>query len=261
MRGSVRGAGGSASRMPRRTPQMALLHPDLRPGPCLRLTVTDTGTGMTPEVMERAFDPFFTTKKPGEGSGMGLAMAHGIVKDHGGAITVYSEVGKGSTFNVFFPQVEAEGLPSAAASAPLATGSEHILLVDDERAQVESIRNMLRRLGYKVVGKTDSQKALDLFLKDPRAFDLVITDQTMPHLTGAELADRILHVRPDIPVILCTGFSEMMDHQRGPDDGHLPVLDEALFASGDERHHPPGPGEKMIVRTIPCYFSCPASCE
>ena len=166
---------------------------------------------MTPEVMERAFDPFFTTKKPGEGSGMGLAMVDGIVKDHGGAITVYSEVGKGSTFNVFFPQVEAEGLPSEAASAPLATGSEHILLVDDERAQVESIRNMLRRLGYKVVGKTDSQKALALFLKDPRAFDLVITDQTMPHMTGAELADRILQVRPDIPVILCTGFSEMID--------------------------------------------------
>jgi PAS domain S-box-containing protein len=190
---------------------MAGLHPDFDPGPYLRLTVSDTGVGMTKEVLERAFDPFFTTKKPGEGSGMGLSVVHGIVRNAKGAITAYSEVGKGSTFNVFFPGVEAEELPVKVTPEPLATGRERVLLVDDEEVQVQSIRNMLERLGYTVVAMTDSAEALSLFRKDPGAFDLVITDQTMPQLTGVRLAEEVLRIRPGLPVVLCTGFSEMVD--------------------------------------------------
>ncbi len=190
---------------------MALRYPDFKPGPYLRLTVTDTGTGMTREVMERAFDPFFTTKKPGEGSGMGLSVVHGIIRGHGGAITVYSEEGKGSTFNIFFPRLEAEETPLDVSRAPVASGTERILLVDDEGAQVESVQNMLERLGYKVVAKTDSAEALALFRRNPQLFDLVITDQTMPQMTGVKLAEEVLRVRPDVPIILCTGFSETVD--------------------------------------------------
>jgi CheY-like chemotaxis protein len=190
---------------------MALRYPDFKPGPYLRLTVTDTGAGMTLEVMDRAFDPFFTTKKPGEGSGMGLSVVHGIVKNYGGTITVYSEVGKGSTFNIFFPRVKAEGSPTDVSPRPLATGEGRVLLVDDEEAQVESVRNMLERMGYRVVAKTDSREALALFRQNPRLFDLVVTDQTMPQMTGVKLAEELLRIRPDLPVILCTGFSETVD--------------------------------------------------
>jgi DNA-binding NtrC family response regulator len=120
-------------------------------------------------------------------------------------------VGKGSTFNVFFPRVEAEGAPWKDPSGPIATGRERVLLVDDEEVQVQSIRNMLERLGYTVVAMTDSVEALALFRKDPGAFDLVITDQTMPQMTGLRLAEALLRIRPHLPVILCTGFSEAVD--------------------------------------------------
>ncbi len=192
---------------------MSLLHPGLKPGPYLRLAVADTGTGMTREVMERAFDPFFTTKKPGEGSGLGLALVHGIVKDHGGAISVYSEPGKGATFNVYFPRIKAEGPALDVSNAPpaRAEGHKRILFVDDETVQVKSVQNMLERLGYEVVAKTESKEALDAFRKDPLSFDLVVTDQTMPQMTGVELAEAILRIRPDVPIVLCTGFSELVD--------------------------------------------------
>jgi PAS domain S-box-containing protein len=190
---------------------IAMLHPDLKPGPHLRLTVSDTGTGMTRDVVERAFDPFFTTKKPREGSGMGLAVVHGIVSDYNGAITVYSEIGKGTTFNIFFRRVPAEGVQAEAAVDSLPKGVGRILLVDDEDVQVQSIRNMLKRLGYHVVARTDPEEALKVFRKDPAHFDLLITDQIMPRLTGARLAEEILRTRPDLPIILCTGFSEKVD--------------------------------------------------
>jgi PAS domain S-box-containing protein len=190
---------------------MAMRHPDLKMGPYLRLIVGDTGTGMAPEVMERAFDPFFTTKKHGEGSGMGLALVHGIVKDYNGAVTVYSEVGKGTTFNIFFPRTLTPEVRPKGEDEGLLKGTECILLVDDEKSQAQSIRNMLNRLGYHVTVKTEAEQALAAFSKEPGRFDLVITDQIMPKLTGVQLAARFLEIRPGLPILLCTGFSEQVD--------------------------------------------------
>ncbi len=187
---------------------------ELKPGSYLKLTVSDTGTGMTPEVIERAFDPFFTTKGPGEGSGMGLSVVHGIVKNHGGVITAASELGKGSTFNVFFPRMATEYTETDVPLGILQRGRERILLVDDEEAQGQSIQNMLERLGYRVVLKTESWEALSLFREDPRVFDLMITDQTMPQITGISLAEEVMGIRPDMPVVLCTGFSDAVDAER-----------------------------------------------
>jgi len=189
-------------------------HPGLAPGPYLRLTVSDTGHGIPPEALDRIFDPFFTTKKPGEGTGMGLAIVHGIVKSHGGVITVYSEVGKGTTFHVFLPRVQGrEEYPKPKPGA-IATGKERILFIDDEEMQTLAGKLMLEKLGYKVVAKTDVREALELFQARPNAFDLVITDQTMPYLTGDRLAERMLAIRPDLPIILCTGFSELIGEEQ-----------------------------------------------
>jgi signal transduction histidine kinase len=192
---------------------MTAQYMDLSVGPYIRLTVSDTGHGMDPEVRERAFDPFFTTKKPGEGTGMGLAVVHGIVKNHEGAIRIYSEVGKGTTVHVFFPRIQGEVEPKVVSSGPIPAGKERILLVDDEEIQVRSVQNMLDRLGYRVIGKTDSRQALEVFRAQPDSFDLVITDQTMPHLLGQDLAREILSIRPDLPIILCTGFSELIHEE------------------------------------------------
>ena len=185
--------------------------PGLAPGPRLRLTVSDTGTGMTPEVRERAFDPFFTTKKPGEGSGLGLAVVDGVVRDYGGAVTVASEVGQGSMFTVYLPRLTRQVPPAEAAPDVLPRGSERVLLLDDEEVQVRSVRSMLERLGYTVSGFTDAAEALSGFRAAPQAFDVVITDQTMPQMTGSRIAEEFVRIRPDIPIILCTGFSETVD--------------------------------------------------
>jgi PAS domain S-box-containing protein len=192
---------------------MARRHMELNPGSYLRLTVSDTGHGMDKETMEKAFDPFFTTKKPGEGAGMGLAVVHGIVKNYSGAITAYSEVGIGSTFNIFLPMMKSERKIEIPSSEPISMGNERILLIDDEEIQIRSVQPMLERLGYKVIGKTDAIQALEIFRTQPDTFDLVITDQTMPHMTGRELAEKILRIRPDIPIILCTGFSEVIHEE------------------------------------------------
>jgi PAS domain S-box-containing protein len=190
---------------------MSAKHLDLKPGPYLKLTVSDTGHGMDQEIMKRIFDPFFTTKKLGEGSGMGLAVVHGIVKRHEGSIIPYSEVGKGSTFNIFFPRVQGNLESETMELGAIPRGKEQILLVDDEVVQVRSEQHLLERLGYKVIAKTDSLEALEVFRSQPEAFDLVITDQAMPHMTGIKLAEELMHIRSDIPIILCTGFSEAVD--------------------------------------------------
>ena len=191
--------------------RLAARVPALRTGPYLRLTVADTGTGMTAQVRERAFDPFFTTKKAGEGSGMGLAVVAGIVRDYGGAITFTSEEDRGTTFMIYLPRVACERPALKTAPDGLPGGSERILFIDDEEVQVQSVRGMLARLGYQVVAVTNGQEALDRFRADPQFFDLVITDQTMPQLTGVRIAEEVLGLRPDLPIVLCTGYSETVD--------------------------------------------------
>jgi CheY-like chemotaxis protein len=180
-------------------------HPPLRPGPHVKLTIRDTGRGMPPDVQARIFEPFFTTKPMGEGTGLGLAVVHGIVTGHGGAITVESAPGRGTRFDLYFPCCDEIAATPASLRTPLRGQSEHLLLVDDEAALIRLWTVALTDLGYRVTAFTDSRAALDAFRDAPDAFDLVITDQTMPHLTGETLAQEILRLRPRLPVILCTG--------------------------------------------------------
>lgn len=187
---------------------------DLNPGRYQILTINDTGCGMDSSVIERIFDPFFSTKKHGEGTGMGLAVIHGIVKNYGGAITVNSEVGKRSTFKVFFPEIESEITVESEHHEPVLHGKEQILFVDDEAALVKTGKQLLESLGYKVIAKTNSVEALETFKEQPNNFDMVITDMTMPKMTGKDLSKEILAVRPDIPIIICTGFSEVISEKK-----------------------------------------------
>jgi PAS domain S-box-containing protein len=183
---------------------------DIRNGACVKLSISDTGTGMTKEVMERIFDPFFTTKGPGEGTGMGLSVVHGIVKSHGGIVAVRSTPGKGSTFDLYFPKADGAQSGAVECEREVPGGHECILLVDDEESIVEMERGLLERMGYEVVSTADSLEALEVFKREPERFDVIITDQTMPHVTGADLSRECIGIRPDIPVILCSGFSEIL---------------------------------------------------
>jgi PAS domain S-box-containing protein len=197
----------------------AQLYPNARPGKYLTLSVRDTGHGMDSATLERAFDPYFTTKPAGEGSGLGLAMVHGIVQRHQGAITVHSEPEKGTCFRVYFPKVETVQEAKSDALEPIRGGTERILYVDDEELLVALGKTMLEQLGYPVTGTTSSLQALELFRARPDAFDLIITDYTMPHLTGIDLARKIFAMRPEIPIILCTGFSEDVNEERAGELG------------------------------------------
>jgi PAS domain S-box-containing protein len=186
-------------------------HDDIRPGPYLRLTVRDAGTGISPEIIDRIFDPFFTTKKTGEGTGLGLSVVHGIISQHDGHITVASEPGKGSVFTVYLPNVAEEAPIGAEREDPIPTGHERVLFVDDEEALAEMGHDLLEELGYVVTVKGSSLEALAAVKADPAAYDLVITDQTMPQMTGVDLARAVLLLRADIPIILCTGYSHLVD--------------------------------------------------
>ncbi len=181
---------------------------------CLRLTVSDTGSGISPVIIERIFEPYFTTKEKGKGTGLGLAVVHGIVKSHGGEINVDSRLGKGTQFTVILPICGDETAESGRQPIQLPRGSEHILLVDDEQDLVEIGKEMLQRLGYRVTAIAGSPEALEVFKQDPFRFDLVMTDYNMPGMSGDGLASRILDVRKEMPIIVCTGFSEVFDHQR-----------------------------------------------
>jgi signal transduction histidine kinase/CheY-like chemotaxis protein len=192
----------------------AALQPGLRPGAYVRLTVRDTGCGMAPAVLARVFEPFFTTKGVGEGTGMGLALVHGIVASHGGVITAQSTPEAGTTFEVYLPRLDQPVDPATATEEPLPQGQGCILLVDDEAMLVRMGHRLLERLGYEVVSSTSSLEALEVFRAMPQHFDLVLTDQTMPHMTGERLAQELRHIRPDIPIILCTGFSHVMNADR-----------------------------------------------
>ena len=224
--------------------------PDLLPGPYVKLLVHDTGCGMDRVTLERIFDPFFTTKTLGEGTGLGLSVVHGIVKGYGGAVTVQSEPGKGSTFSVYLPRIQmAAGKPLEEGMGPLPTGGERVLFVDDERLLAELGTKMLAPLGYTVTTKTSSWEALEMFRADPWVFDLVITDQTMPRLTGVQLAKELLSIRSDLPIILCTGFSESITQERAREIGISELLMKPLalkdLAESIRRVLSPAPPEMM----------------
>jgi PAS domain S-box-containing protein len=194
--------------------------PDMEPGAYVKLTVKDTGTGMTEEVRQRIFEPFFTTKEQGRGTGMGLAVVYGVVKSHGGTVTVQSEMGQGSIFNVYLPRVQKpEVSEKDEAISALPVGTERILFVDDEEVLVEMGRDMLESLGYHVTVAKHPTDAWNLFLEDPSRFDIIITDQTMPDTTGVTLALKMLRVRPEMPVVLCTGYSETVSADKAEEAG------------------------------------------
>jgi PAS domain S-box-containing protein len=214
-----------------------LQNPDLLPGPYVRLTVGDTGDGIQPHLLKRVFDPYFTTKKEGQGTGMGLSVASGIIKDCGGDIQVSSTPGRGTVFTVLLPVIEHRFTASGTTSAgPIRGGTEHILLVDDEATIVRMVTKSLQRLGYTVTAKTGSIGALEAFRARPDDFDLVVTDLTMPDMTGIQLAHQLNRIRPEIKLILCTGFSEKVDRQNitalGIDDYVLkPVIQSEIAAT------------------------------
>jgi two-component system, cell cycle sensor histidine kinase and response regulator CckA len=189
-------------------PDTAVFDLDIAPGEYIQLVVKDTGNGMTPEVMKRIFEPFFTTREVGKGTGMGLAVVYGIVTDLHGTITVESELGVGTLFRVFLPKIKSDVTSESTKADESPGGSERVLFLDDEELLAEWGHAALTRLGYKVISMTDSIGALKTFSADPSQFDLVLTDQTMPDLTGIQLARAILAIRQDIPIIIFTGHSD-----------------------------------------------------
>ena len=198
---------------------------NLSPGKYVKLTVSDTGAGMDDVTRQRIFDPYFTTKPQGEGTGMGLSVVHGIVKSYEGDILVNSELGKGTTFQLFFPRIESDiDMPEISVGNPLNGGNEKILLVDDEAQITIMMKQMLEHLGYGVTARTSSLEALEAFASKPEKYDLVITDQTMPNMTGDVLAEELMHIKQDIPVIICTGFSEMITEEKAERKGIRALL-------------------------------------
>lgn len=186
---------------------------ELKIGEYVELRVEDTGSGISPDIRERIFEPYFTTKKVDKGTGMGLAIIHGIVQSYDGAITVKSEIGKGTSFQVLFPACKDAPISESKEGQELMGGNERIIFVDDEEILTKMGSASLSRLGYKVTTFTESTKALETFKANPDQFDLIITDQTMPKLTGAEMAKTMLEIRPDLPIILCTGYSTIISKE------------------------------------------------
>ena len=199
-------------------------HPGLNPGPFVRLTVSDTGCGIDPKYIERIFDPYFTTKQKGTGTGLGLAVVHGIIKNHGGSVHVKSQVGAGTVMTVIFPRLESAVEKEPIGSEKLPTGHESILFVDDEKSLVEIEKMMLQRLGYHVVSESSSRKAFNTFINNSDHFDMVITDMTMPEMTGLELARGISAIKPDIPIIICTGYNNKITEDVAREAGIEKVL-------------------------------------
>jgi CheY-like chemotaxis protein len=195
-------------------PSFVAAHSGMAPGRYVECAVRDNGHGMTPETLERIFDPFFTTKGKEEGTGMGLSVVHGIVQECGGAITVESMPGEGTEFRLYFPAASEGESETESVRKEGTDGTERVLFVDDEDVQGELAVEGLGRFGYRVTAMTDPVAALELFQRNPHAFDLVITDMTMPKMTGDILAKRIMLERGDIPVILYTGFSERISESK-----------------------------------------------
>ncbi len=184
---------------------------DSPPGEYVEIAVSDTGCGIGPDILDKIFDPYFTTKEVGKGTGLGLAIIYGILSEYGGAISVETQLGKGTTFHVYFPVLKEDVLPDIKESDDIPRGEERILFVDDEKLLADLGGTMLARLGYKTTVALNGFEALEYFRKTPEQFDLVITDQTMPGMTGVDLARRLLEIRPEVPIILCTGYSNLVD--------------------------------------------------
>jgi signal transduction histidine kinase/CheY-like chemotaxis protein len=202
---------------------------DVFPGTFLRLSVDDTGCGIPPDAVDHIFEPFFTTKEKGEGTGMGLSVVHGIVKKYHGLITISSDPEKGTVFNVFLPVIETNAISDHEKEGVILSGTERILFVDDEYFQVDLGKKIFERLGYEVVAETNSIKALELFRRDPEGFDLVITDTIMPNLPGDKLAKELIAIRPDIPIIICTGYSEQFEDEKAESLGIKAIVMKPLL--------------------------------
>ena len=225
-------------------PQSSILpDPDMEPGAYVKLTVKDTGIGMTDEVRQRIFEPFFTTKEKGKGTGMGLAVVYGIVKTYGGAISVQSEKGRGSTFEVLIPQAQRpKAHKEEAAASALPTGTERILFVDDEELLVEMAQSILESLGYHVIVAANPKDAWNLFLKDPSRFDLIITDQTMPDVTGMTLAQQMLKCAT-ISLSSSARATARRYQPRRRRNGHPCVCHETPDEEGTGRNRAEGAGQ------------------
>jgi len=208
-----------------------LSHGELSPRSYVRLTVRDTGTGIKPEVIDRMFDPFFTTKGVGQGTGLGLSLVHGIVADMGGAVDVASTPGHGTTFTVWLPVAGTAARPARVAALALPRGNgQVIMVVDDEPALVALAEEMLAELGYEPAGFESSTTALEAFQAEPRRFDAVLTDEMMPELSGTALAAEIRRLRPDIPIVLMTGYSDSGVAARALAAGVREVLRKPLIS-------------------------------
>lgn len=201
---------------------------EVEAGDFVRLSVVDTGVGIGKELKERIFDPYFTTKEPGKGTGMGLSIVHGIVQNMEGFITVQSEVGTGTTVEIFFPVKEPVDLVEHTFKGNLPLGQERVLFVDDEKMLADLAERMLKKLGYHVTVCTSSVEALQIFQEKPDEFDLVITDQTMPIMDGARLSIKMMQIRPDVPIVLCTGYSSVMSEKRAKDLGVKELVQKPL---------------------------------
>jgi signal transduction histidine kinase len=198
---------------------------NLPPGKYVKLTVADNGHGIDSQIIDRIFDPYFTTKEPGKGTGMGLAMVHGIVKNHGGNIRVTSEVGKGTEFDILFPVIEADVADvSAPSKAVSPKGKERILFVDDEELIADTMKLVMEQLGYRVTAFTRSQSALQEFYAKPYDYDLIITDMIMPEMTGDILSKKIRAVRIDLPIIMSTGYNEKIDAEKAKELGIREIM-------------------------------------
>jgi two-component system cell cycle sensor histidine kinase/response regulator CckA len=195
------------------------LYKGLKAGPCVRLTVSDTGHGIKSDLQDKIFDPFFTTKKIGEGTGMGLAVVHGIVQNLEGNISVYSEVGKGATFSILLPTVAEGIIVKEKQAGDIPVGSERVLLVEDDAPLLAAEKELLEELGYKVTAMKSGVEALEIIKAVPDRFDIIITDFTMPKMTGAQLTKKIRTAGMTFPVILCTGYGEVISEQEAKELG------------------------------------------
>ncbi|HIJ40469.1 MAG TPA: PAS domain S-box protein [Deltaproteobacteria bacterium] len=203
-------------------------YPELNPGTYVQLRVTDTGVGISSEIIGRVFDPYFTTKDVGKGTGLGLSVIHGIVSSHHGRISVESKPGKGTTFKILFPSVKEKTKEEPKEPQELPTGKESILFVDDEEPMAKLNQQRLERLGYKVIPETDPSKALEFFRNNSDQIDLIITDMTMPRMTGDRLAQEILKIKSDIPIIICTGYSQRMSEDKAQELGIRKYIEKPI---------------------------------